>query len=206
MKNFLFIFLALTVWTTSFASEVTDPPVEDGLKIGDVAPDFKLRSTSGIWVSLDNYESAKGYIVVFTCNHCPWAVKYEDRLINLHNTFAPKGYPVVAINPNDPRVQSEDSFANMIERAKEKDFPFEYLMDDGQEIYPQYGATKTPHVFLLDRNRIVRYIGAIDDNAEDPAAVKEAYVAMAIGALERGEAPDPETTKAIGCTIKTKKK
>lgn len=206
MKKFLIAVLAMVVWTASFASDINDPPVEDGLKVGDVAPDFKLRSTSGIWVSLNNYENAKGYIVVFTCNHCPWAVKYEDRLIELHNTFEPLGYPVIAINPNDPQVQPEDSYTKMIERAKEKDFPFEYLIDDGQQVYPRYGATKTPHVYVLDRTRTVRYIGAIDDNPEDASAVTEPYVAKAIGAIERGQAVDPQTTKAIGCTIKTKKK
>jgi peroxiredoxin len=90
-------------------------------------------------------------------------------------------------------------------RAKEKKFSFPYLFDEGQKIYPQYGATKTPHVFLLDKNRVVKYIGAIDDNVEDAKAVKEHYLENAIAALEKGQEPNPSTTKAIGCSIKVKK-
>jgi hypothetical protein len=111
---------------------------------------------------------------------------------------------VIAINPNDPEVQPEDSFEKMIVRAKEKGFPFVYLFDEGQKIYPQYGAERTPHVFLLDNTRKVRYIGAIDDNARDASAVTTPYVENAIAAMERGEEPNPSFTKAIGCTIKTK--
>ena len=113
------------------------------------------------------------------------------------------GYPVVAINPNNPDVQPDDSFEKMIERADEKAFPFDYVFDMGQKVYPEYGATKTPHVFLLDADRVVRYIGAIDDNARDASAVKVKYVENAIAALEKGEKPNPETTKAIGCSIKS---
>lgn len=113
------------------------------------------------------------------------------------------GYPVIAINPNDPKVQPEDSFEKMIVRAEEKAFPFDYVFDMDQKVYPLYGATKTPHVFLLDADHVVRYIGAIDDNARDESAVKVKYVENAIAALENGKKPDPETTKAIGCSIKS---
>lgn len=172
------------------------------LKVGDVAPDFKLKGVDGKMVSLSDYADAKGYIVTFTCNHCPYAVMYEDRLIELHNKMAKQGYPVIAINPNDPEAKAEDSFENMIVRAEEKGFPFAYLFDDGQKIYPQYGATKTPHVFLLDKSRVVKYIGAIDDSARDADKVTKKYVEMAIEALEKGNDPDPNFTKAIGCSIK----
>jgi peroxiredoxin len=176
----------------------------NGLEIGDTAPDFSLKNVDGSMVSLADYEDAKGFIVIFTCNHCPYAVKYEDRIIELHNTYASQGYPVVAINPNDPEVQPADSFEAMQERAEEKDFPFAYLFDDGQKIYPQYGATRTPHVYLLDAERVVRYIGAIDDNYADASAVSEKYIENAIAAMENGDAPNPAKTKAIGCTIKSK--
>ena len=174
-----------------------------GYKVGDKATDFNLKNVDGKLVSLAGIKSAKGYIVVFTSNVCPFAVKYEDRLIALHKEFAPKGYPVVAINSNDPAVQEGDSFENMKKRVAEKGFPFVYLVDEGQKIYPQYGATKTPHVFLLDKDLKVQYIGAIDDNADSPEAVKSRYVANAINALENGKLPDPNYTKAIGCPIKT---
>jgi peroxiredoxin len=191
------LFLLLT---TAFT-----PVTDDGYKIGDVATDFSLQNAvDDSRVSLASYGDVNGYIVVFTCNTCPYAKMYEDRLIALHEKYAPQGYPVVAINPNDPSIQPGDSVAEMKKRAREKNFPFKYLFDDGQEIYPQYGATRTPHVFLLDKNRVVRYIGAIDNNARDARSVSEAYVETAIEALKHGEDPNPDVTKAIGCTIKVK--
>lgn len=176
-----------------------------GLKVGDKAIDFKLKNVDGKMVSLAGMEDAKGYIITFTCNHCPYSVLYEDRLIELHNEMVPKGYPVVAINPNDPAAQPEDSYELMQERSKEKAFPFVYLFDENQKIYPQYGATRTPHVFLVDNEMTVQYIGAIDNNAKDAAAVTVNYVKDAIMALEKGAKPDPNFTKAIGCTIKKQK-
>jgi len=141
---------------------------------------------------------------VFTCNHCPFAKKYEDRINDLAKKYKSKGYILLAINPNDPSVQPDDSYELMQKRAKEKGFAFPYLFDEGQKIFPQYGATKTPHVFLLDKNRVVKYIGAIDDNVDSAAEVKEKYLENAIAALESGKTPSPEVTKAIGCSIKTK--
>lgn len=176
-----------------------------GYKVGDKATDFKLKSVDNKMYSMADYKDAKGFIVVFTCNHCPFAVKYEDRIIDLAKKYKSKGYVLLAINPNDPAAQPEDSFELMQKRAKEKKFTFPYLFDEGQKIYPQYGATKTPHVFLLDKNLVVKYIGAIDDNVEDASEVKEKYLENAIAALEKGEEPTPNTTKAIGCSIKVKK-
>lgn len=176
-----------------------------GYKVGDKAADFKLKSVDNKMYSMSDYKDAKGFIVVFTCNHCPFAVKYEDRIIDLAKKYKSKGYILLAINPNDPVAQPEDSFELMQKRAKEKKFTFPYLFDEGQKIYPQYGATKTPHVFLLDKNLVVKYIGAIDDNVEDASQVKEKYLENAIAALEKGQEPTPNTTKAIGCSIKVKK-
>lgn len=177
---------------------------QSGFKVGDKAVDFNLQGVDDKMHSLAGIENAKGYIVTFTCNHCPFAVMYEDRLIALQNEFGPKGYQVVAINPNDPAANPEDSFDKMKVRADEKGFNFPYLFDDGQTVYPKYGATKTPHVFLLDKELTVKYIGAIDDNARDADAVEVRYVANAINALEMDKDPDPSFTKAIGCSIKTK--
>lgn len=181
------------------------PTTTTGYQIGDTATDFSLKGVDGKMVSMADYKDAKGFIVVFTCNHCPYAVMYEDRINDLAKMYTKKGYVLLAINPNDPEVQPKDSYELMIERAKEKGFVFPYLFDEGQKIYPQYGATKTPHVFLLDSKRVIKYIGAIDDNAQDAGAVTEKYLENAIVALERGIKPNPETTKAIGCSIKTKK-
>ncbi|MCS6928786.1 MAG: thioredoxin family protein [Saprospiraceae bacterium] len=188
----LFLFLAVSLQSQSGG----------GYRIGDVARDFKLKNVDGKMVSLASLKKAKGYVVIFTCNHCPFAVAYEDRIIALHKKYEKKGFPVVAINPNDKDIQPADSYENMQKRAKEKGFPFVYLYDETQEIARAYGATRTPHVFLLDKERRVRYIGAIDDNHEDPNGVKERYLENAIEALLAGkEVPRPET-KAIGCTIK----
>lgn len=174
----------------------------NGYQVGDKASDFKLKNVDDSMMSLADIKDAKGYIVTFTCNHCPYSVLYEDRLIELHNEYAPKGYHVVAINPNDPAAQPGDGFDDMKVRAKEKGFTFPYLFDDGQKVYPKYGATRTPHVFLLDSEMVVQYIGAIDDNAKDASAVEAHFVKDAIAALEAGKTPDPSFTKAIGCSIK----
>jgi peroxiredoxin len=190
--------LMTTISVSSFAQGTA------GYKVGQQAADFKLKNVDGNMVSLADYKAVKGYIVVFTCNTCPYAVMYEDRIIDLQNKYGPLGYPVVAINPNDPNVKPGDDFAAMQARAKEKQFPFKYLFDDGQKVYPLFGAQRTPHVFLLDANRYVRYIGAIDDNAQSPSEVTNKYLENAIAALNAGKNPDPAETKAIGCTIKVK--
>lgn len=203
MKKLLPVLLILLVAGSVVVAATQRNKPMPGLMVGEIAPDFKLQNVDGEWVSLSDYPEAKGFIVTFTCNHCPFSVLYEDRLIELHNKMAPRGYPVIAINPNDPTVQPEDSYENMKVRASEKSFPFAYLFDEGQKIYPQYGAERTPHVFLLDNTRKVRYIGAIDDNARDPQAVTVRYVEDAIRAIEQGAEPAPNFTKAIGCTIKT---
>ncbi len=176
-----------------------------GYKVGDLATDFKLKNVDGKIVSLSDYPQAKGFIVVFTCNHCPYAQAYENRLIALDKTYKAKGYPVVAINPNNPAIEPKDSYDQMIKRAKEKGFTFPYLFDDGQKVYPAYGAIKTPHVFVLqktDKGNVVRYIGAIDDNYENASAVKTPYVANAVDALLAGNLVAVTSTKAIGCGIK----
>lgn len=180
-------------------------PLAIGLKVGDTAPDFSLKSTSGKLVGLKDYKNVQGYIVVFTCNTCPYAQAYEQRIIDLHNKMSPMGWPVVAVMPNDPSVQPGDGFDRMTERAKERNYPFEYLLDEGQKVFPTYGAARTPQVFLLDKDRKVRYIGAIDDNADDESLITRRYVEEAITAIENGTEPDPNLTKAVGCMIKVKK-
>jgi len=192
------ILTLLTVILMSFTNT-------SGYQPGDKATDFKLKSVDGKMYSMSDYKDAKGFIVVFTCNHCPFAVKYEDRVIELAKKYKSKGYVLLAINPNDPAAAPDDSYELMKVRAKEKGFTFPYLFDEGQKIYPQYGATKTPHAFLLDKNLIVKYIGAIDDNVEDASAVKVKFLENAIAALEKGQEPEVPLTKAIGCTIKVKK-
>lgn len=184
-----------------------------GYGIGDKATDFSLKNATnnmngiGKNVSLKDYNNVKGYIVIFTCNHCPFAIAYEDRIIELHKKYAPEGYPVVAINPNDVTKVPDDSYANMKTRVKEKGFPFAYLIDETQGIAKAYGATKTPHVYILEKrsnDNIVRYIGAIDDNTYEADAVKEKYIENAVDALLNGKSVQNTETRAIGCTIKWK--
>lgn len=177
-------------------------------QIGDEAIDFKLKNVDGKHISLSDYEDAKGFIVIFTCNHCPYSVAYEDRIIEIDKKYKSKGFPVIAINPNDPDLYPSDSFENMIIRSEEKGFTFPYIFDNTQEIYKTYGATKTPHVFILSNNSgkyKVEYIGAIDNNYKDAEQVTEHYINDAVDALLQNKKPKVTSTKAIGCSIKSKK-
>lgn len=192
------------VFLTSILSIFALVLVQAGLKPGDKAVPFSLKNVDGKTVSLVDYNSQKGVIVVFTCNPCPFAKAYEQRIINLHNKYSGQGFPVLALNANNPEVSPEDSFENMKARAEDKSYPFPYLVDD-QNIYKEYGATRTPHVYLLEKTGSsfkVAYIGAIDDNAMEAGAVSKRYLEDAIKSVIAGDKPNPQTTKAIGCTIK----
>lgn len=182
--------------------------IAGGYEVGDKASDFKLKNVDGSYVSLSDYDDAKGFVVVFTCNHCPYAKAYQDRIIAIDKKYKKKGYPVIAINPNDEEIVEGDSFEAMIERSKEKGYTFPYLKDETQEVYRTYGATRTPHVYLLNKEKgdlVVKYIGTIDDNYKDPSAVSKTFLTDAIDALIAGKNPEPDFTKAIGCTIKDKR-
>lgn len=214
MKKKLITLTFLSVFTLfAFCTKKENTPQNNavvdktGYSIGDEASTFSLKNVDEKMISLEDFPSAKGFIVIFTCNHCPYAKAYEDRINDLNDQYASKGYPVIAINPNDPEAQPADGFKEMQQRAKEKNFTFPYLIDEGQKVYPVYGATKTPHVFILNKENgkmIVKYIGAIDDNYEDPNDVSEKYVENAVNALLEGKAIPRTTSLAIGCTIKTK--
>lgn len=199
------IFAALVIFVVASAFVINKTTTASGYKVGDIATDFSLKNTDGKKVSLKNMKAEKGYIVVFTCNHCPYAQAYEDRIVALDKKYKKLGYPVVAINPNNPAKQKEDSFELMQKRAKEKGFTFPYLLDEGQKIYPQYGATKTPHVYILQKTskgNQVKYIGAIDDNYGDETAVKQKYAENALNELLQNKEVSVKETKAIGCSIK----
>lgn len=189
-----------------FASAFTNITSHDhGYDVGDVIEDFKLKNIDGSFVSLTDYKDAKGFIITFTCNTCPYAIAYEDRIIALDKKYADKGYPVIAINPNNPKTKPADSYEAMKQRAKEKGFTFPYLVDEGQKIYPKFGATKTPHNYLVQKTNkgmVVKYIGAIDDSSRNANAVQETYLEDAVDALLAGEEIKLKKTKAIGCSIK----
>ncbi|MEM1340131.1 MAG: thioredoxin family protein [Bacteroidota bacterium] len=201
------IFKTLTLFSVVFflAALTTNPDVAEGYAIGDNATDFSLKNIDGKMVSLSDYETAKGFLIIFTCNTCPYAVAYEDRIIALHDKYAANGVPVIAINPNNPSVKPGDSFDEMKKRASEKGFAFPYLFDEDQTVFPKYGATRTPHVFLLEKTEkgnTVRYIGAIDDNYQDASQVEDKYVENAVDAMLAGKDIEVTTTRAIGCSIK----
>jgi len=178
---------------------------QKGYGIGDVAAGFSLKNIDNRMVSLADYKDAKGFIITFTCNTCPFAVMYEDRIQALNEKYGFQGYPVIAIMPNNTDVKPGDNMQAMKQRAQEKGFTFPYLMDEGQKVYPKFGATKTPHIYVLEKSKkgnVVKYIGAIDDNHKDAAAVKVKFVENAVDALLKGEEVVQKETKAIGCSIK----
>ncbi len=194
--------LAIIALVSAFAINKADV---DGYDIGDTATDFSLKNVDGKMVSLADYKDAKGFIVIFTCNTCPYSVAYEDRIIALDAKYKTRGFPVIAINPNNPASKPGDSYKKMQLRAKEKGFTFPYLVDEGQKIYRKYGASRTPHVFILaktGKGNEVKYIGAIDDSSKDASSVEESFVEDAVDALLTGKEVKVNKTKAIGCSIK----
>ena len=187
--------ILLALFGTAFIVTGITRPNE--LNVGDKAPDFSLEDVDGKMISPASYKNAKGYIVIFTCNDCPYAKAYQDRIAELHNDFAPKGFPVIAINTSDSKEA-------IVARAKEKNYPFSYLHDETQDITRAYGATKTPHAFVLDKNMTVAYIGAIDNNYKEADTADQKYVRDAAEALLNNSKVKITNTKAIGCSIKWK--
>jgi peroxiredoxin len=179
---------------------------DKGYKVGDTIEDFSLKNVDGDKISLKDYDDVKGFIIIFTCNTCPYSVANEDRIIALQDKYEELGYPVIAINPNDPKAQPGDSFEKMKVRAEEKGFNFPYLFDEGQKVYPKFGASKTPHVYIVSKPEMkVEYIGAIDDSSRDASTVKVKYVETVVDELLAGKTPSITETRAIGCSIKTVK-
>lgn len=174
-------------------------------KAGDIVSDFSLKNVKGEMVSFSQFKDAKGFIVIFCCNTCPVVKKYEQRIIGLNDQFSSKGYPVIAINSNDKDVSPGDSYEQMKSVAKEKGYDFEYLYDESQAIAKLYGATNTPHAYVLskkDGKLVVEYVGAIDNNADDSDKADKKYVINAVNALLNNGQVQVTATKAIGCGIK----
>ena len=202
MKKLL-LFSAILV----FASALVGRAQSGGYKVGDKAADFSLKNVDGATVSMAGNAAAKGYIVVFTANACPFAQAYEGRLVALHHKYAPQGYPVIAINANDPGASPADAYDKMQERASQKAFPFPYLADASQDVARAFGATRTPQVFILTRQNggyVVQYTGAIDDNSQNPADVHQRYAEDAMTAVLAGKPVPTPVTKPAGCTVKWK--
>ncbi|WP_421764010.1 thioredoxin family protein [Ekhidna sp.] len=204
-RTFILLFLVTAVVAVLFMN-ASEPLA--GYGVGDYAKDFKLPNTDGKTVTMSDYNDAKGFIIVFTCNTCPYANAYESRIIDLDKKYAGKGFPVIAINPNDVSQQPGDTMDEMKKRAKNKGYTFPYLRDDSQQVTKAFGATKTPHVYVLNKEAAgkykVEFIGAIDDSPNDPSDVSERYVEDAINAISAGSSPAITEKRAIGCTIKWK--
>jgi len=172
------------------------------LKLGDKAIAFKLPGVDDRVHSLGEFAGQNGIAVIFSCNHCPYVRAWEDRMVQIQSDYAEKGVQLVAINANDDDKYPDDSFLKMKERAKEKKFNFPYLRDESQEIARAYGAERTPEVFLFDKNLTLVYHGAIDDNYDNPSAVKEHYLRKALDAMLTGRPPLTPETKPVGCSVK----
>lgn len=201
MKRTLKIFLVACVAVLTAGKS----PLPKGYQVGDRVENFKLKNVDDKMVSLSDYSDQKGVILIFDCNTCPYSKAYNQRIIDLHEQYSPRGFPVVTINANDPNLSPGDSFAEMVKRANNKAYKFPYLIDESQDVARAFGATNTPHVFLLSKSGsdfVVAYIGAIDNNSRNASSANKRYVEDAIGAILQGKQVPVNRTKAVGCGIK----
>lgn len=198
MKQYFF-FLLLAVFFSAKSI--------NGYQPGDTVANFKLKNVDGKEISLSDFKDSKGIIVIFDCNTCPFSKAYNDRIIALSKKYKSSGFPMVAINANDPAKSPGDSFDEMVSYAKNHQYDFPYLIDQTQEVAKAFGATNTPHVFVLTHVGAefkVVYTGAIDNNARNASDANKKYVEEVIDALLAGKEVPYSKTKAIGCTIKWK--
>ena len=177
-------------------------PTTVTLKLGDPAPEFALPGVDGKTYRLADFQDKPVLCVIFMCNHCPYVKATIDRMIAIQRDYAAKGVQLVGMNANETNNYPEDDVPHMIQWAKQKGFNFPYLRDDSQAVARAYGAERTPHLFLFDRNRKLRYTGAIDDNTQDPSKVKRRYLREAIDALLANQPVADAHTPAMGCSIK----
>jgi peroxiredoxin len=176
------------------------------LQIGEPAPDFELPGVDGDTYSLGSFQDAKVLVVVFSCNHCPYVVGSEDRMKAFHADYADKGVALVAINANETDNHPTDTFDHMVTRATEKGFDFPYLRDESQDVARAYGALRTPHYFVFDADRRLRYTGRMDDNPREPGKQTTHELRDAVDALLAGKEPPTAVTNPIGCNVKWKGK
>jgi len=165
---------------------------------------FSLKNVDGKMVSLSDYPEAKGFVIIFTCNHCPFAKLYPERLNNLNNKYKKSGVPLIAISSMDTISYEEDTYLKMIQKSKRENFGFPYLYDPDQSIAKLFGAQKTPHAFVIWKNNDhfeIKYSGSIDDNGMHPKQVEKEFVALAIDDLLQGNPVNISQTTSIGCQI-----
>jgi peroxiredoxin len=165
----------------------------------------KMMDISGKSISLSEAKGENGLLVIFSCNTCPWVKRWEDRYVELTKKYKPKGVGVIAINSNESNFESSESLDEMRKIAEDKKYNFFYTMDNGSKLAREFGASKTPHVFLFDKNDKLVYRGAVDDNPKKARKVKKPYVADAIDAMLSGNDIKYASTKALGCGIKFKR-
>ncbi|MCH7763092.1 MAG: thioredoxin family protein [Candidatus Marinimicrobia bacterium] len=174
------------------------------LELGSLIPmaDVKMVDITGQEIALSDVKGENGLLVIFSCNTCPWVLAWEDRYVDLADSYQSKGVGIIAINSNEKQFNSVDSIEEMQKHAQEKDYNFYYTMDDGSTLAREFGASRTPHIFLFNKEDKLVYRGAIDDNARKPEKVKYPYLADAIDNMLAGKKIDPAATKALGCAIK----
>jgi len=174
------------------------------LELSQTAPDFSLPGVDGKTYALADFDDAPVLVVVFSCNHCPYVVGSEDRINAFHAAYAPRGVALVAINANEAENHPTDDFDHMVQRAREKDFRFAYLRDESQEVAKAYGALRTPHFYVFDADRRLRYTGRMDDNPREASKATTHELVDAVDALLAGSAPPVALTNPIGCNVKWK--
>ncbi|MGA2496573.1 MAG: thioredoxin family protein [Tepidisphaeraceae bacterium] len=176
------------------------------LQIGQPAPDFDLPGVDGKRYSLASFKQSKILVVLFSCNHCPYVIGSEERMLQFAKDFLPRGVAMVAINSNETEGHPEDSFEHMVKRAKARGFPWPYLRDEDQEVALAYGALRTPHYYVFDAARKLAYTGRMDDNPRQANLARTHELRDAVEAMLAGRNPPVAQTNPIGCNVKWKGK
>ncbi|HYO08765.1 MAG TPA: thioredoxin family protein [Tepidisphaeraceae bacterium] len=172
------------------------------LQLGQTPPDFSLPGVDGKTYSPSSFTGAKVLVIVWSCNHCPYVIGSEDRMLAFYNDYAPRGVAMIAINSNETVGHPTDSFDHMVTHATEKKIPWPYVRDDSQEVALAYGALRTPHYYVFDQERKLRYTGRMDDNPRTPGKETTRELRDAVDALLAGTKPPVEVTNPIGCNVK----
>ena len=182
------------------------PAITEELEIGKKAPktELKMKDVSGKQLSLNDMKGKNGLLVVFSCNTCPWVINWQDRYNEIHELARKNNVGMVAVNSNEAQRDEDDSFSAMVEHAKANGYTFNYVVDNNSELADAFGATRTPHIFLFNKDMKLVYRGAIDDNAKNKSAVEKPYLKNAIESMVKGQEIDPSSTRSLGCTIKRK--
>jgi peroxiredoxin len=203
MNRFVVSLLALAALVATLAL-AQDAPKSIGLGASIPSDKVEMKNVDGKMLTIDSVKGAKGTLVIFTCNHCPYVKAWEKRITELGNAFSKQGIGVIAINSNDPARSEEDDFDGMVTRARDLGLQFPYVVDEGSIVAKAFGASKTPEAFLFDARGKLVYHGTIDDNVKEADKVEKRYLKDALTAVAAGQTPTVQETKALGCGIKFK--